>query len=461
MSPNHKIDTICAPATATGGAINIVRISGPEAINIADNIFKAKRKGFKLSDSESHQIHFGDIIYNDEVLDEALASVFIGKKSYTGENSIELSLHASPYITRKVLELLTAKGARIAEPGEFSMRAFLNGKLDLAQAEAVADLIASSSKSAHDTAMKQLKGEFSNKLKELRQQLLDFASLIELELDFAEEDVEFADRTKFVTLVSEINIEVNRLINSFKIGNVLKTGIPVAIVGKPNVGKSTLLNVLLQDDKAIVSDIEGTTRDVIEDTINVNGVLYRFIDTAGIRKSEDEIEKIGIEKTHKKISEANIVLFLADASEISIIEDLELLLKESDIESNENREIIIVLNKIDKTSTLSNLKDSNYNIVNISAKNHNITELEEALSRYVEQFNIEDHSIITNARHVEALKNAETSLEAILNGFENGLPTDLVSIDVRECLYHLGSITGQIANDELLGNIFGKFCIGK
>ncbi len=458
MSENN-IDTICAPATGNGGAINIIRISGPESIRIADSFFEAKKKGLKLSEAESHTIHFGDIILDNEVLDEVLISIFSGKKSYTGEPSVEISLHASPYILNKTLELIISKGARMAEPGEFSMRAFLNGKLDLAQAEAVGDIIASASKSAHNTAMRQLKGQFSNKLMDLRQQLMDFASLIELELDFAEEEVEFADRNKFKELVNKINTEVRSLIKSFKIGNVLKKGIPVAIIGKPNAGKSTLLNTLLQEDKAIISEIEGTTRDVIEDVININGVLFRFIDTAGIRDSEDVIEKLGIEKTYAKIALANIVLLLLDASEIKTDTDIESQIKTAKLDIDIDQELIIVINKIDKS--YSKLINSKYNTVFISAKEKNIEQLENALNVYVEQFNIEDQSIITNARHLEALQNSKDSLDAINNAFEMGIPTDLIAIDVRTCLYHLGSITGQISNDELLGNIFGKFCIGK
>ena len=455
-----NVDTICAPATATGGAINIVRISGPEAIEIADKIFVSKKKGFKLANADSHTIHFGDIIYNNEILDEVLISVFTDNKSYTGEPSIEISIHASPYILNKTIELLLEKGALVAEPGEFSMRAFLNGKLDLAQAEAVGDIIASASKSAHNTAMRQLKGEFSNKLKDLRQQLMDFASLIELELDFAEEDVEFADRTKFIDLVYTINTEVTSLINSFKIGNVLKDGIPVAIVGKPNVGKSTLLNALLQEDKAIVSDIAGTTRDIIEDIINIDGIIYRFIDTAGIRESEDTIEKIGIERTYKKVSHANIVLLLLDANEINSSKDIDNHIKDANLNiDKENQELIVVINKVDGLEIEYNIDE--YNIIQISAKNNNIKQLEDALSLYIKQFNIEDQSIITNARHIEALKNSKQALDDINSAFRMGIPTDLIAIDVRACLYHLGSITGQISNDELLGNIFGKFCIGK
>ena len=453
------MDTICAPATGNGGAISIIRVSGPEAIFITDKIFNAKKKDFNLSQSESHQIHFGDIMNGNEVLDEVLISVFNGTKSYSGEPSIEISMHASPYIQNKTLELLMAKGARMAEPGEYTMRAFLNGKLDLAQAEAVGELIASASKSAHNTAMRQLKGNFSSALKELRQKLMDFASLIELELDFAEEDVEFADRENFKNLINNILIEIDRLINSFIIGNVLKKGIPVAIVGKPNSGKSTLLNALLKEDKAIVSDIAGTTRDVIEDIININGVLFRFIDTAGIRSSNDTIEKLGIKRTYEKIKSANIILLLIDANEINSIDDINSLITASKLNINRDQELIIVINKID--NRMLDIKSNNLNIVNISAKENNIAELETALTHYVNQFNIEDKSIITNARHVEALKKSKESLETILNGFENGLPTDLIAIDVRTALFHIGSITGQVSNDELLGNIFGKFCIGK
>jgi len=361
------------------------------------------------------------------------------------------------------LELLVENGAKMAEPGEFSMRAFLNGKLDLAQAEAVADLIASNSKSAHQTAIKQLKGQFSDKLKTLRQQLLDFASLIELELDFAEEDVEFADRSKFIALVTEIKSEVERLIHSFKIGNVLKTGIPVAIVGKPNVGKSTLLNALLQEDKAIVSDIAGTTRDIIEDVINIDGVLFRFIDTAGIRTSADKIEAMGIERTFKKIEEANIVFLLCDAEELENIDILKKQITEINSSINqEEQKLIVIINKVDKAPPSFNFDNIGNSIISISAKNgNNIDKLEQELTNYIKEFNIEDQSIVTNVRHLEALKNTNQTLENILQAYENEIPTDLIAIDVRDCLYHLGSITGQIETDELLGNIFGKFCIGK
>jgi tRNA modification GTPase len=460
---NVNNTTICAPATGQGGAINIVRVSGPKAIEIVSSIFKAKKKDFELTDSNSHEIHFGDLLEDDKVLDEVLVSVFKDNKSYTGEPSVEISLHASPYIMQQTLNLLIKNGAQMAEPGEFSMRAFLNGKLDLAQAEAVGDLIAATSKSAHNTAMRQLKGEFSKRLKILRQQLLDFASLIELELDFAEEDVEFADREKFINLVNEINTEVEQLIYSFKIGNVLKKGVPVAIVGKPNVGKSTLLNSLLKEDRAIVSDIAGTTRDIIEDTINIEGVLFRFIDTAGIRQSSDTIESLGIERTYKKINEANIVLILLDASEIETADDIFKHIKESEIDiNNSEQEYIIVINKIDKSPINFNTDNFDKKVLTITAKSEeSIKKLEESLTEYIHQFNIEDNSIITNSRHLEALQHTAVSLKTILEGFEFGLSTDLIAIDVRTALYHLGSITNEVSNDELLGNIFGRFCIGK
>lgn len=456
-------DTICALATAQGtGAIAIIRLSGPQAFTIAGQMFYPAKKGIKLSEAESHSVHFGLFKNGEELIDEVLVTIFKNPKSYTGEDSVEISCHASPFIQQRIIELLLQKGARLAEPGEFSQRAFMNGKLDLTQAEAVADLIASESKTAHQIAMRQLRGAYSNKIRDLRSELLNFASLIELELDFAEEDVEFADRTKFIELVNKISSEIEKLIQSFEVGNVLKDGIPVAIVGKPNVGKSTLLNALLNEEKAIVSDIPGTTRDVIEDKINLQGTLFRFIDTAGIRKSEDTIESIGIERTYAQLENASIILFLLEAEKDLSIDKIKAQLQEAKISfENENQKLIVLVNKTDQIK-LPELQSNEFELIAISAKNKSgLEHIEEALLHYVQQFNIQSSSIVTNARHIDAFEKSLEAIKHILYGFENDIPTDLISIDVRDALYHLGSITGEITNDELLGNIFGKFCIGK
>ena len=459
--PNQ--DTICALATAAGsGAIAVIRLSGSEAFTITEQIFHAANKSIELSKVEGHTAYFGLIKQNDEIIDEVLVTVFKNPKSYTGEDSVEISCHGSVFIQQKIMELLLKEGARMAEPGEFSQRAFLNGKFDLTQAEAVADLIASESKTAHQIAMRQLRGTYSNRIKDLRTELLNFASLIELELDFAEEDVEFADRSKFVELVNKISAEIEKLIYSFKVGNVLKEGIPVAIVGKPNVGKSTLLNALLNEEKAIVSDIPGTTRDVIEDRINIQGTLFRFIDTAGIRESDDTIENLGIERTYKQIKQASIVLFLLESEANLSTNSIKLQLEEAQIDyKSDDQKLIVLINKIDQlNSTIKT--DNEVEIINISAKNADgIQEVEASLLDYVSQFNIQSSSIVTNARHIAAFEKSMEAIDHILFGFENDIPTDLISIDVRDALYHLGSITGEITSDELLGNIFGKFCIGK
>ncbi|RUA23984.1 MAG: tRNA uridine-5-carboxymethylaminomethyl(34) synthesis GTPase MnmE [Bacteroidetes bacterium] len=462
---NHSNqDTICALATAPGsGAIAIIRLSGSAAFTITESLFYPAKKGLKLSEAEGHTAHFGILKQGDEIIDEVLVTIFKNPKSYTGEDSVEISCHGSVFIQQKIIELLLEKGARMAEPGEFSQRAFLNGKFDLSQAEAVADLIASESKTAHQIAMRQLRGTYSNRIKELRIELLNFASLIELELDFAEEDVEFANRSKFVELVNKISSEIEKLIHSFKVGNVLKDGIPVAIVGKPNVGKSTLLNALLNEEKAIVSDIPGTTRDVIEDKINLQGTLFRFIDTAGIRESDDTIESIGIERTYSQLEQASVVLFLIEAEPNLSLDGIKTQLKEAkiDFESGEQK-IIVLINKIDQINIDKISGDDEVELISISAKNKiRLQEIEDALITYVQQFNIQSSSIVTNARHIEAFNKSLAALQQILFGFESGIPTDLISIDVRDALYHLGSITGEITNDELLGNIFGKFCIGK
>jgi len=457
-------DTICALATAAGsGAIAVIRLSGPEAFAITETIFHPASKELIISNAESHTAHFGLIKQGEEIIDEVLVTIFKNPKSYTGEDSVEISCHGSIYIQQKIIELLLEKGARMAEPGEFSQRAFLNGKFDLTQAEAVADLIASESKTAHQIAMRQLRGTYSNRIKDLRTELLNFASLIELELDFAEEDVEFVDRTEFVKLVNKISSEIKKLVHSFKVGNVLKDGIPVAIVGKPNVGKSTLLNALLNEEKAIVSDIPGTTRDVIEDRINLQGTLFRFIDTAGIRDSKDTIEKIGIERTYSQLEQASIVLFLIESDASLSIDSIKNQLSEAKINFESDEQIIIVLiNKTDKIDFSNFQEAKQLKIIGISAKNKiGLQEIEDSLLAYVQQFNIQSSSIVTNSRHIEAFNNSLAALQQILFGFENDIPTDLISIDVRDALYHLGSITGEITNDELLGNIFGKFCIGK
>lgn len=457
-------DTICALATAAGsGAIAVIRLSGPEAFAITETIFHPASKELIISNAESHTAHFGLIKQGDEIIDEVLVTLFRNPRSYTGEDSVEISCHGSIYIQQKIIELLLEKGARMAEPGEFSQRAFLNGKFDLTQAEAVADLIASESKTAHQIAMRQLRGTYSNRIKDLRTELLNFASLIELELDFAEEDVEFVDRTEFVKLVNKISSEIKKLVHSFKVGNVLKDGIPVAIVGKPNVGKSTLLNALLNEEKAIVSDIPGTTRDVIEDRINLQGTLFRFIDTAGIRDSKDTIEKIGIERTYSQLEQASIVLFLIESDASLSIDSIKNQLSEAKINFESDEQIIIVLiNKTDKIDFSNFQEAKQLKIIGISAKNKiGLQEIEDSLLAYVQQFNIQSSSIVTNSRHIEAFNNSLAALQQILFGFENDIPTDLISIDVRDALYHLGSITGEITNDELLGNIFGKFCIGK
>ena len=461
---HNSQDTICALATATGsGAIAIIRLSGNQALAITESIYYPAKKGLKISEAKGHTADFGLIKQGNEIIDEVLVTIFKNPKSYTGEDSVEISCHGSVFIQQKIIELLLEKGARMAEPGEFSQRAFLNGKFDLTQAEAVADLIASESKTAHQIAMRQLRGTYSNRIKDLRTELLNFASLIELELDFAEEDVEFADRSKFVDLVNNISAEIEKLIHSFKVGNVLKDGIPVAIVGKPNVGKSTLLNALLNEEKAIVSDIPGTTRDVIEDKINLQGTLFRFIDTAGIRESDDTIESIGIERTYSQLEQASVVLFLIEAEENLNLEKIKKQLKEAkiDFESREQK-IIVLINKIDQISIAKLKSDDEVELIRISAKNKiGLQEIEDALIAYVQQFNIQSSSIVTNARHIEAFNKSLAALQQILFGFESDIPTDLISIDVRDALYHLGSITGEITNDELLGNIFGKFCIGK
>ncbi|NOR88234.1 MAG: tRNA uridine-5-carboxymethylaminomethyl(34) synthesis GTPase MnmE [Bacteroidales bacterium] len=460
-----KQDTICAPATPSGsGAIAVIRVSGPESFAIVDQIFTAYDGLASLSEAKEYTIHFGKIMQGEKLIDEVLVSVFKNPKSYTGEDSLEISCHGSSYIQQQILELLREKGCRYADAGEFTMRAFLNGKFDLSQAEAVADLIASNSSSSHQLALQQMRGGFSNKIKNLRQELVDFASLLELELDFSEEDVEFADRGKFYELLEKIGAEVKQLIESFKLGNVMKHGIPVAIIGKPNVGKSTLLNRILQEEKAIVSDIPGTTRDAIEDTIIIDGIAFRFIDTAGLRQSTDKIENLGIERTYEKIKQSQIILYVCDLTKANAEELAKQLDDFKDHIEDKNKQFIIIGNKTDELTELpsSFTKYVDLETIFISAKrNENIHLITDSLLKSVNQLKLNDHTIVSNARHLDILHKVAENIDLVEEAFRNDIPTDLIAIDIRQALYHLGEITGEITTDELLGNIFGKFCIGK
>jgi tRNA modification GTPase len=461
--------TICALATSGSGAIAIIRVSGPDTFDVVEPLFIPASKGKKLKEQAPNTIHFGTISENEKVIDEVLISIFKAPHSYTGEDSIEISCHASSYILQRILELLIGQGAQPARPGEFTQRAFLNGKMDLSQAEAVADLIASESEGAHRVALQQLRGGFSDKLKSLRAQLLHFISFIELELDFSEEDVEFADRTQLVILVRTIESLVNELISSFQLGNVLKNGVPVAIIGRPNVGKSTLLNAILNEERAIVSDIEGTTRDSIEDTINLEGINFRFIDTAGIRETADTIENLGIRRTYQKIEQASIVLLLAEASDEGEIikrslEAIRVQLKD------QSKQLVLVLNKSDRITdkTLNEIQDDinlheNERVVSLSAeKRENIDGLIALLLDMVNLGSLKHQDVlISNIRHYNALKSASESLIRVSEGLTTSLPSDLLAQDIREALHYLGEITGEVTTDEILGNIFKNFCIGK
>ncbi|MBP8944979.1 MAG: tRNA uridine-5-carboxymethylaminomethyl(34) synthesis GTPase MnmE [Paludibacteraceae bacterium] len=460
--------TICAISTPPGtGGIAIIRLSGPEAISYANKIFMPKKESLDLFQQQPYTVNFGSIINKkNEIIDDVLVTVFRAPHSYTGEDVVEISCHGSIYIQQQILQILIEEGCSLAKPGEFTQRAFLNKKMDLSQAEAVADLIAATSAASHRIALTQMRGGISNELKKLRSQLLDFVSLIELELDFSEEDVEFADRSKLLTLADEIEKLMGKLSNSFKIGNALKNGIPVAIIGETNVGKSTLLNVLLNEEKAIVSDIHGTTRDAIEDSVNIEGITFRFIDTAGIRETKDEIETLGIERTFQKIEQASIILWLIDCTQLS--ERIESL-TEKIAKKVEKKKFILVFNKIDK------LTEEERNVVweffehykgeriYISAKKQlNIEKLKKALVKAAQLPEIQPGDVvISNVRHYEALQNALKAIQRVKQGLENGLSGDFISQDLRECIYFLGEITGEITNDEILGNIFSKFCIGK
>ena len=480
-------DTICAPATIPGtGAISVIRVSGPEALTIADKVITC-RKG-SVSEAKGYTIKFGTVCDPvGAVIDEALVSVFRAPHSYTGENSVEISCHASSYIVSSLMDLLYAAGARAADPGEFTQRAYLNGKMDLAQAEAVADVIASQNAAAHRIAFKQMKGGFSSELKSMRSELLELVSLMELELDFSEEEVEFADRSRLDDLLNALVAHISRLIDSFKLGNAIKNGVPVAIAGATNTGKSTLLNALLGEDRAIVSDVHGTTRDTIEETLNIDGVLFRFIDTAGLRETEEIVEKIGIERTFKKISEASVVLGMVDLTRDyestcetvrEIIDKVDFsaqklifLLNKTDIcEVNKNVNIVnFIVSSLDckdiKSSLIENIVDTSEltPIIGISAKTGSgMDNLRSILASSQRDLLADsDTTLVTNQRHVQALSDARTSLLRVREGLASGLPTDLAAQDIREAIYHLGSIVGEISTDEVLGNIFRNFCIGK
>ena len=462
-------DTIVALATATGvGAISVIRLSGKEAIELSDKVFKTV-SGKPLSEAPSHTVHLGTIKSENQVIDECLATIFKGKKSYTGEPVVEFSCHGSAYITQEVIKLCLANGARLAEAGEFTKRAFLNGKLALNQAEAVADLIASDSKASHQVALQQMRGGFTSEIEDLRQELLNFASLIELELDFSEEDVEFADRSQFEQLLKRIKTTLQTLIQSFSAGNAIKNGIPVAIVGKPNAGKSTLLNTLLNEERAIVSDIAGTTRDTIEETLHIDGFTFRFIDTAGIRDTKDQIEAIGVEKAKEKIKKAQLILYLYNEKENTTDEVIHFVTENYHKEAkfillhNKIEDLQEVITPFDNEILASIPEEYIFSQLRISAKeNINIDELKKILSLYVKNLSPSaGNTIITNIRHYEALNNALQALEKVEEGMQIHLSGDLLAIDIRETLYHLGSITGAVSNDELLGNIFSRFCIGK
>ncbi len=463
---NHS--TIAAISTAPGvGGIAVIRISGNEAIPLCQQLFQPRSKSIRFEKQVANTVIFGSVVDdNGETIDDVLVSLFRAPHSFTGEDVVEISCHGSVFIQQQILHLLIEKGCRLAMPGEFTQRAFLNGKMDLAQAEAVADLIASGSAASHRMAMNQMRGGFSNELTNLRTQLLDFVSLVELELDFSEEDVEFADRTRLKELAHEIETHISTLADSFRIGNALKNGIPVALVGETNVGKSTLLNLLLKEEKAIVSDIHGTTRDTIEDIVNVHGISFRFIDTAGIRKTNDTIETIGIERTFKKIEQASIVLWILDCTQLS--EHIEWLTEKIQKKA-EGKKVIMIFNKIDKITpeereVLTQLFNQfDCERIFISAKNRiNIKELEEALVRASQIPEIHPGDVVvSNIRHYEALRLALLAIQRVITSMESGLSGDFLSQDIRECMFYLGEITGQISNDEILGNIFGKFCIGK
>ncbi len=457
-------DTIVALATAQGvGAIGVIRLSGEQAIEIANKVFRGK----DLLQQKSHTIHYGHIVDGEKVIDEVMVSIFLAPKSFTTEDVVEISCHGSPFIAEQILRLLIQNGARSAKPGEFTLRAFMHGRIDLSQAEAVADLIASNSAASLDLALKQMRGGFSNDIKTLRAELVNFASLIELELDFAEEDVEFADRKKLIELIDAIQSKLNPLIESFRLGNVIKHGVNTVIAGKPNAGKSTLLNALLNEERAIVSEIPGTTRDTIEEVLNINGIQFRFIDTAGIRSTEDVIEKLGVEKTIEKLKQSSIYIYLFDVNTttpqelVKDVHELELL----------GFSGLLVGNKVDKahwTATapfykiVEEIGKNLPHLLFISANTHyNLPMLKEKLYQLATANLQPDTTVVTNMRHYEALVKASEALNEVKAGVNNRQTSELVALDIKRSLEHLGEISGEVTNDEILGNIFSKFCIGK
>ena len=450
-------DTIAALSTPAGmGAISVIRISGPEALQIAGKVFVSP-SGKSLSAAATHTAHFGTVMDGDSAIDEVIATVFRAPKSFTGEDTVEFSCHGSVFLQQQMLQLLVRRGARMAMAGEFTKRAFLNGRMDLSQAEAVADLIESESYASHATAMNQMRGGYSGKIASLKNSLTDFAALLELELDFSDQDVEFADRTRLTALVHEIKGLTRSLADSFSVGNAIKNGIPVSIIGAPNVGKSTLLNALLGEEKAIVSHIPGTTRDSIEDRITIAGLSFRFIDTAGLRDTDDFVEKIGIERTYKKIDEASVIIYLLDAGRVSASDmDTVTVLKKK----YPDKHFIVAANKSDEYG--GDFFDSFSDVLMISAlTGDGLDELREKIVGFVNIGDVSDRIIVTNARHYEALVNACSSLENVEAGLSNGFSADLLAVDVRDAISHLGEITGDISSDDILGAIFSRFCIGK
>jgi tRNA modification GTPase len=453
MKNSSRKDTICAIATGSStGAIAVIRVSGKNSFKICNKIFSKN-----ITNKKSHTLHFGTIKNGNKIIDEVVLSIFKNPNSFTGEDIVEISCHGSQFIQGQIMQLLTENGARTANPGEFTLRAFVNGKMDLSQAEAVADLIASESKKAHQIALNQMRGGFSNELQTLREQLINFASLIELELDFSEEDVEFANRQQFNELLQLIKNKLSQLITSFQLGNAIKNGIPVAILGAPNVGKSTLLNAFANEEKAIVSEIAGTTRDAIEDVINIDGLQFRFIDTAGIRETENKIENIGIKKALEKAKKAKLVIYLVDATI-----DIQAQTKEiKKLEKQLQNKLIVVVNKMDLNRNVANaIKEKDYLL--ISAKNNEgISNLKKQLMDFSDNSFLQNDTIISNSRHQQELSNTLAEINAIIDGLNTDISGDLLAVNIRQALYHLGLITGEVTTDDLLGNIFGKFCIGK